>query len=813
MCKVALSLLISLAAVAFPQALARPAKQPSAWESLVSKDPEIGDDASIGWRERLILHVLTPRQAEEYFSGRKTSEQLILENGRTLEEYLQGRASPDAGAYVPLPIACRLFEGFIDGGADGPMDSIERSPPARASDRLALDCSIDPDAVAVVLNLRAESLGKTQPRIKLWADGHPEPASATLEGGGAVWAGAQQRTVIVNLCREDWCGESGLRARSTEPALVSGDLIGYFRAPAATDTATPVVSFYTEGFSNNFFGSGAGSSNTTGTGNSFFGGNAGNENTTGSSNAFFGSVTGRHNTTGGSNSYFGYSAGNSNTNGSRNSFFGATAGFFNTASDNSFFGYSSGLNNRGGSLNAFFGAHAGEGNTTGSSNAFFGESAGNANTTGSLNSFFGRWAGRHNTSGASNSFFGYLSGFANTTGFSNAFFGRNAGQSNTTACCNSFFGAFAGAANTTGTDNSFFGLNAGAGNTTGPGNSMFGRDAGAGNTTGSSNSFFGRSAGSANAAGSSNSFFGILSGFNNTTGSDNSFFGRQAGTSNTIEHANTFIGALSGGVAGITNATSLGHRAQVGQSNSLVLGSIAGVNGAAASVNVGIGVTSPQRQLHLKGNNAVFRMDRDSDTAAFMIVRTNNAGSPLKTFVVGTNAAGANNGEFVVNDLGTAVGGPGTRRMTITNAGETHFTGTVRAPSVVQTSSRRFKADVETLRNASDVVDRLRGVTFVWKETGKPSVGLIAEEVAEVIPEVVDREENGLEAAGVNYAALVAVLVEAVKTQRSEIRFLRNELAVLRSLEARLSALEEVQARRRPRNAAGSISQGSLGGP
>jgi hypothetical protein len=70
--------------------------------------------------------------------------------------------------------------------------------------------------------------------------------------------------------------------------------------------------------------------------------------------------------------------------------------------------------------------------------------------------------------------------------------------------------------------------------------------------------------------------------------------------------------------------------------------------------------------------------------------------------------------------------------MTITNAGETHFTGTVRAPEFVPTSSLRFKQDVEPLRNAQEVVARLQGVSFVWKETGKASVGLIAEEVAEL---------------------------------------------------------------------------------
>jgi hypothetical protein len=292
---------------------------------------------------------------------------------------------------------------------------------------------------------------------------------------------------------------------------------------------------------------------------------------------------------------------------------------------------------------------------------------------------------------------------------------------------------------------------------------------------------------------STNSFFGYRSGLDTTSGAGNSFFGFSSGLSNTTESNNTFIGARSTGVPGITNATALGYRAQVSQSNSLVLGGIAGVNDAPTSVNVGIGTPAPQRQLHLKGNNAVFRMDRDTDTAAFMIVRTTAGGTPLKTFVVGTNAFAPGNGEFIVNDLGSAVGGPGVRRMTITNAGEAHFTGTVRAPAFVETSSLRYKENVTTLRDAPDMVGRLRGVRFNWRETGKPSVGLIAEEVAEVLPEVVAWENDGLETAGVNYAALVAVLVEALKEQRREIQSLRAELTGLKALEAGLAELRDLK--------------------
>ena len=525
-------------------------------------------------------------------------------------------------------------------------------------------------------------------------------------------------------------------------------------------TGDPAVAFAVEGASNNFFGTGAGASNTTGGYNSFFGGYAGHANTFGDNNSFFG-----------------WHAGYSNK-GWYNSFFGTTAGYSNTE----------------GLYNSFFGRAAGHSNATGSSNCFFGDLTGYRSTTGWNNCFFGNEAGYFNQA-SDNSFFGTAAGYSNTEGGDNSFFGFQAGHSNTTGSSNSFFGFGAGYSNQA-SDNSFFGNEAGWSNTTGSSNCFFG--GGFSNTDGQGNSFFGNRAGHSNTSGSYNSSLGSNAGLSNTTGWFNSFFGYAAGGSNTVENQNTFVGYradLNPGsdpaTAPVTNATAIGSRAYVAQSNSLVLGSIAGLNQATSYVNVGIGTPSPARQLHLTGPNAVFRMDRTTDTASFILVRTDPTGTtPWKTFVVGTNATGIDQGEFIINDIGTAVGGGGNRRMTIENDGDVVFTGTVTALDFASPSSIALKTNVHTLENAMETVNRLRGVRFNWKDSGKPAVGLIAEEVNEVVPEVVAHE--GGTAKGVNYANLVAVLVEAVKEQQKTIDEQQAEIDNLRGLKAEVEELKAI---------------------
>jgi hypothetical protein len=96
-------------------------------------------------------------------------------------------------------------------------------------------------------------------------------------------------------------------------------------------------------------------------------------------------------------------------------------------------------------------------------------------------------------------------------------------------------------------------------------------------------------------------------------------------------------------------------------------------------------------------------------------------------------------------------------------------------PSVLA-SSIRWKENVRTLDDALSLVKELRGVRYDWTESGEADVGVIAEEVAAVLPELVAFEADG-QARGVHYAKLVAVLIEATKAQQTELETKEQTIA------------------------------------
>ena len=395
-----------------------------------------------------------------------------------------------------------------------------------------------------------------------------------------------------------------------------------------------------------------------------------------------------------------------------------------------------------GSDNTAVGHKALSANTTGRANSAFGQDALQANTTGSRNSAFGEDALQANTTGSGNSAFGEDAMLLNTTGSNNSAFGQDALQANTTGTYNSAFGWNALQFNTTGGSNAAFGESALQVNTTGTYNSAFGQHALRSNVTGGSNSAFGEDALRSNTTGDSNAAFGEDALIFNSTGADNSAFGEAALFSNTTGFSNSAFGQAA-------------LRFNTTGSNNIALGSYAGTSAAAAaSNNILIGNA---------GSGVVLGTPE---------IRIGTEGTQLATSIAGIFGVSLSGSNVVVNSSGQLG---------------------------VSTSSLRFKEDVRDMGEVSDKLSKLRPVRFRFKpedsETGERPLeyGLIAEEVAEILPELVPLDAEGRPYA-VRYDLLSTLLLNELQRQRRidlvQARLLAAQRRDIEVLEQKLAAAE-----------------------
>jgi hypothetical protein len=101
--------------------------------------------------------------------------------------------------------------------------------------------------------------------------------------------------------------------------------------------------------------------------------------------------------------------------------------------------------------------------------------------------------------------------------------------------------------------------------------------------------------------------------------------------------------------------------------------------------------------------------------------------------------------------------------------------GTCYSTEFINLSDERIKTDIETVEDALWIVQQLRGVKYTNIQEGLKCMGLLAQEVEGIIPEVVSTNEmNNFK--GINYGGLVGLLVEAIKEQQKQINDLKNIL-------------------------------------
>jgi len=286
-------------------------------------------------------------------------------------------------------------------------------------------------------------------------------------------------------------------------------------------------------------------------------------------------------------------------------------------------------------------------------------------------------------------------------------------------------------------DNTYVGYNSGSATTTGYQNTFLGSLSGLATTTGSFNHFIGYKSGYNNQGGSQNEFLGYKSGYNNISGNTNTFLGFQSGMNNITGGNNVFVGSSTG-----LNTTG---------SNNLFVGAQSGSNNSTGSNNWAFGTNAGP-----------------------------NSGNLTNAGAIGYNAVVFQSNSLVLGGTGTdavKVGiGNGAPSFTLDVNGSLRCVGAVNT-----TSDQRLKQDIRPLGGALAAVQQLRGVRYTFRRNEFPEmklpageqVGVLAQEVERIYPELVSTDNKGYKA--VNYAQLTPVLLEAIKEQQQQIEALKAQ--------------------------------------
>jgi hypothetical protein len=299
----------------------------------------------------------------------------------------------------------------------------------------------------------------------------------------------------------------------------------------------------------------------------------------------------------------------------------------------------------------------------------------------------------------------------------------------------------------------------------------------------------------ANSTGTSNSALGDTSGYDITTGTANTIIGYNTGRGITTGNYNTILGAnVTGLSATIANNIIIAD----GQGNRRI--------NVDSSGNVGINITSPLAKLHVTANGAdatsvkmcgsggstngnfLYSLATDwSDSFGLNVfatahsanlARTNtlvrihsnetaSGGLPFRVTAQGSIASPTYEALAVnyLGNVGIGTTGPSTKLEVV---------GTITCTTLVETSSVVAKTNVKKLTSQTAKIAKLSPVSFNYKKDNKRSLGLIAEEVAQVYPELVEYD-NG-RPLGVNYSKLTAVLISTVNELAAEVAELKKQL-------------------------------------
>ncbi len=338
-------------------------------------------------------------------------------------------------------------------------------------------------------------------------------------------------------------------------------------------------------------------------------------------------------------------------------------------------------------------------------------------------------------------------------------------------------------------------------------NTLVGSTAGHAVTTGTNNTFIGNGAGYANTTGSNNTYLGNKTGYTNVSGTHNIFIGDHAGENETGSYRLYLDSTMVGGT---------------GTTTPLIYGEF---NTNKVVVNGSLTVTGDILYPGFIGWGDTYlgEFAGESDSGTYNTFIGTYAGysntTGIENTFVGQRAGYYNSTGHGNVFLGNAAGyfETGSNKLYISNNA---FTPLIYGEfdnkivkingTLVMASDARLKRNVEPLPSTLGRVMQLRGVSYEWKDLpqegrgfgGEKEIGLIAQEVEKVFPELVHTDGEGFKS--VEYDTLVPVLIEALKEQQKKIADQRDSIqektreigmleGTLEAIEKRISTLQPVR--------------------
>lgn len=241
------------------------------------------------------------------------------------------------------------------------------------------------------------------------------------------------------------------------------------------------------------------------------------------------------------------------------------------------------------------------------------------------------------------------------------------------------------------------------------------------------------------------------------TGSQNCFIGSQAWTASSTGAQNAVVGFQAG-----VSATSADSNAGIGYAvlNAMTTGD----NNTACGWESLFSITTGSNNTALGRNSGASLTTSDSSNVCIANAGTSGDNNTIR---IGTQGSGAGqqNQTFIAGIYGVTTTASPAIPVLVSSTGQL---GTV-------SSSRRFKQNILPMANLSERIHSLNPIIFEYIQSpGVKSYGLIAEEVDEVMPELVVRDEHG-EILTVRYNELIPLLLNEVQQLRREVNELRNK--------------------------------------